>query len=399
MPQRNTDTPLSVSQITQNIKDLLENAFLQVCVKGEVSNCKFHQNGHIYFTLKDPDAQISCVMFHFKAARLKFSPKDGDKVIVTGNISVYAPRGNYQIIVSTMQQAGQGDILQMLEERKQKYYKLGFFDPAKKKPLPAIPKTVGVVTSPTGAALRDILQIANRRNNSTDIIIFPCLTQGDNAAATIADMIQIANFYNLCDVLIVARGGGSIEDLLPFSQECVIEAVAASHIPTVTAVGHEIDYAICDFASDRRAPTPSAAAEFCFPIKDEILNTITTLQEQMQEALNSKIKNMQLLLNNFSRDNMELRFSRIYAPFLQRLDYTKEQLVQNIKEKLQNQKVLVSQLNQTLQNCSPKAILKRGFAVVKDNQTKKIIKDAKNAPQNTPLDIVLYKGNIKATVI
>ena len=251
----------SVSQITDLIKEILETSFRTISIEGEISNWRPSAAGHIYFTLKDNNAQIKAVIFRGAAMKLNFRPKDGDKVRCRGSLSVYAPQGNYQIIVTSMEIAGAGNILQMLEERKRKLAAEGLFDESRKKPLPAMPKTIGVVTSPTGAAIRDILNVSKRRNPGMNIIVLPAIVQGEGAAQTICRMIEIANFYQLCDVLIVGRGGGSLEDLLPFSEESVVRTVAASRIPTISAVGHEIDWALCDYSADRRAPTPSAAAE------------------------------------------------------------------------------------------------------------------------------------------
>ena len=247
----------SVSQITDLIKEILETSFRSIMIEGEISNWRPSAAGHIYFTLKDNNAQIKAVIFRGAAMKLAFRPKDGDKVRCTGNLSVYAPQGNYQIIVNTMEMAGAGNILQMLEERKRKLAAEGLFDENRKKPLPLYPRTIGVVTSPTGAAIRDILNVTKRRNPGMNIIVLPAIVQGDGAAQTICKMIEIANFYQLCDVLIVGRGGGSLEDLLPFSEESVVRAVAASEIPVISAVGHEIDWALCDYSADRNGSSAS----------------------------------------------------------------------------------------------------------------------------------------------
>ena len=271
----------SVSQITSFISEILTETFKNITIEGEISNWKPSTSGHVYFTLKDANAQISAVMFKGSTYHLNFKPKDGDKVRCKGSISVYAPRGNYQIIITSMELAGTGNILQMLEQRKQKLvwcqlsriftwaahgrdadkYESASRVSENKKKLPAFPQTIGVVTSPTGAAIRDILNVTKNRNKSVNILVLPALVQGEGADVSIVKMIEAANNYKLCDILIIGRGGGSLEDLLPFSEESVVRAVAASKIPTISAVGHEIDWAICDYSADRRAPTPSAAAE------------------------------------------------------------------------------------------------------------------------------------------
>ena len=285
----------SVSQINSLISEILQQTFLNITIEGEISNYKPSAAGHIYFTLKDETSAISAVMFRGAAYKLGFKPKDGDKVRCTGSISVYSPRGTYQIIVNKMEMAGSGNILQLLEERKKKLAAEGLFDEARKKPLPFFPRTIGVVTSPTGAAIRDILQITKRRNPAVNVIILPAIVQGAEAAPTICKMIEIANFYELCDVLIVGRGGGSLEDLLPFSEESVVRAVAGSKIPTISAVGHEIDWALCDYAADRRAPTPSAAAEMAVPLLADIQQDLASYKESLYITIKQRLENARLL--------------------------------------------------------------------------------------------------------
>ena len=290
------DIVFSVSQITDLIKEILETSFRTITIEGEISNWRPSAAGHIYFTLKDNNAQIKAVIFRGAAMKLNFRPKDGDKVRCTGSLSVYAPQGNYQIIVNTMEIAGAGNILQMLEERKRKLAAEGLFDDSRKKPLPVMPKTIGVVTSPTGAAIRDILNVTKRRNPGMNILVLPAIVQGDGAAQTICKMLEIANFYELCDVLIVGRGGGSLEDLLPFSEESVVRAVAASKIPTISAVGHEIDWALCDYAADRRAPTPSAAAEMAVPLLADLLQNLAACKDDLYNTIKARTERTRLMV-------------------------------------------------------------------------------------------------------
>ena len=274
VPLFSGDKVFSVSEINSLLKDMLENSFPQICIEGELSNYRPNSSGHLYFTLKDEASQISAVMFRSAAAYLDFVPKDGTKVQCTGRLTVYPARGNYQILITKMTVSGEGAILKMIEERKRRLAAEGLFDEAKKKPLPPFPQTIGIITSPTGAALRDILQIMRRRNKCVSAIVFPSLVQGDGAAESIVHQIKNANNLKKCDVLIVGRGGGSLEDLLPFSDESVVRAIADSNIPVISAVGHEIDWALSDFAADKRAPTPSAAAELTVPQLSDILNTL-----------------------------------------------------------------------------------------------------------------------------
>ncbi|MBT3273514.1 MAG: exodeoxyribonuclease VII large subunit, partial [Spirochaetales bacterium] len=231
----------SVSEITTLIKRSLESEYSGVRIEGEISNFRPAASEHLYFTLKDADAMISAVMFRGRASRLSFQPEDGQLVVAGGNISVYAKRGNYQIICDSLTKAGVGEILVMLEERKKRLAAEGLFDDVYKKPLPLFPSKIAVVTSPTGAALQDIMRVTRRRNAGIDIVVLPALVQGDGAAEAIAKQIKTANQHRLGDVIVVGRGGGSLEDLLPFSEEVVVRAVAESELPIISAVGHEID--------------------------------------------------------------------------------------------------------------------------------------------------------------
>jgi exodeoxyribonuclease VII large subunit len=310
---------LSVSELTSLVKDVLEGSIPRVTVEGEVSNCRPSSAGHLYFALKDSNALLNAVMFRGRAAHLDFQPADGMLVRATGTLSVYAQRGTYQLIVDAMSSSGEGAILQMLEERKRRLAAEGLFDQEKKRPLPPYPASIAVVTSPTGAALQDILQITKRRNPCVNVVVLPCLVQGTEAAPAIARMIRAANYWHLGEVIIVGRGGGSLEDLLPFSDEEVVRAVAESTIPVVSAVGHEIDWALSDFAADLRAPTPSAAAEIVVPEKDAIVDAIREAVEALAQTVEAKLDQARLLLKTFTPESMEMQFRRIEDPVLLRL--------------------------------------------------------------------------------
>ncbi|MBQ3647337.1 MAG: exodeoxyribonuclease VII large subunit, partial [Spirochaetia bacterium] len=294
-----------VSEITKCIKDYLEGEFYSIQIEGEVSGFKPSSSGHFYFTLKDTGAAISAVLFARSAKNAGYLPKDGDLVIVTGYVTVYAKSGNYQIVCSYIEKAGQGDIFAELEKRKQRLASEGLFDEANKKPIPLYPKRIGVVTSPNGAAIRDILRVLKRRNNSIDLIILPAPVQGDEAAPIIASQIRRANMFKMCDVLLVSRGGGAPEDLLPFSDEEVVRAVAASQIPTISAVGHEIDVVLTDFAADLRAPTPSAAAEVVSREADNVLGRILDCSQSIRKEMLDRLDRARLVLDNCSKDNLK----------------------------------------------------------------------------------------------
>lgn len=394
----NSQLPVfSVSQITSLIKEILETSFRTITIEGEISNWRPSSSGHIYFTLKDNVSQIKAVIFRSAAYKLSFSPKDGDKVRCTGNLTVYAAQGNYQIVVSKMEPAGTGNILQMLEERKQKLAAEGLFDSEKKRPLPLFPKTIGVVTSPTGAAIRDILNIAKRRNPKINIIVLPAIVQGDGAAQTIIKMIEIANFYKLCDILIVGRGGGSLEDLLPFSEENVVRAVSSSNIPVISAVGHEIDWALCDYAADFRAPTPSAAAEMAIPVLEDIKIELQDYKEDLYNNINRIVKNTRLLIKSFNPDSLEIKFRNIQQPLLNRFENAKINLFENIKNKIKDYRNIISNSKTILENASPQTILDRGYSMVTDNKGN-IIRNETQVSAGDEIKITLAKGKLSASV-
>lgn len=393
-----TEQIFSVTQITQFIQEVLETTFQTITIEGEISNWRPSTAGHIYFTLKDNQSQIKAVLFKGNAYHLTFRPKDGDKVRCYGRLSVYAPQGTYQIIVNKMEPVGSGNILQMLEERKQKLAKEGLFDESRKKSLPKFPSVIGVVTSPTGAAIKDILQITKRRNSKINVIIFPAIVQGEDAADTIVKMIEIANFYKMCDVLIVGRGGGSLEDLLPFSEEKVVRAVAASEIPTVSAVGHEIDWAICDFAADKRAATPSAAAELTVPLLSDLQNSLSVYKNDLYQNIKQKVENKRLLVKSFNPENLEIRFRNIQQPLLNRFDKAKKDLAENLLEKIKDYRNRLNQAKTILENASPETIFKRGYSMVRTKDSKAIIRDAAQLEINQQIEIVPAKGTIEATV-
>ena len=392
-----SDFVFSVSQLTNLIKDILESSFRSLKIEGEISNWRPSAAGHIYFTLKDNYSQIKAVIFRGAASKLSFHPKDGDKVCCSGNLSVYAPQGNYQIIVNSIEPVGSGNILQMLEERKKKLAAEGLFDSDKKKPLPLFPKTIGVVTSPTGAAIRDILNVTRRRNHTVNITVLPAIVQGDGAADTIVKMIELANYYEMCDVLIVGRGGGSLEDLLPFSEESVVRAVAASKIPTISAVGHEIDWALCDYAADKRAPTPSAAAEMSVPLLADIEQNITFYQNELYNNIKQKIEQKRLLVRSFNPESLEVRFRNIQQPLLNRYATAKEDLLKNLQDKIKDLRTRIKNSVTVLENASPETIFRRGYSMVTD-ENGNIIRDGSAVKAGDKIEITPAKGKFKAVV-
>jgi len=367
---------LTVSELTEKIRACLEGSFSYVYVEGEISNCRPASSGHLYFSLKDANSKIDAVMFKNRLRTLTFEPKDGMLLRVKGSVSVYAPRGTYSIVCEEMEIAGTGEILALLEKRKQKLAAQGLFDAERKKPLPRFPSAVAVVSSPTGAAVRDILNILARRAPNLRVIILPVPVQGEEAAPQIAARIRQANMWQLADVLIVGRGGGSLEDLLPFSDEEVARAIALSDIPVVSAVGHEIDWAISDFAADLRAPTPSAAAELASENFSSITDYIKNAAENFCGVMRSRLEKARLLLKPFSPHDMEYRIRAILQPRLIRLDDAKETLIEAMSQRCANARNRIELASAVIKAASPLSAMEKGFSVVTDSKGKVVVNAA-----------------------
>ena len=388
----------SISEITNRVKDILEKNVGYVVLEGEVSNYKAQTSGHLYFTLKDDNAAISAVMFKMRASGLKFALKDGLTVKASGQISVYQKRGVYQVVIDKMELSGEGDILRMLELRKQKLDSEGLFDPKRKRKLPFLPEKVAIITSPTGAAVQDIINVCTRRNPRLQLNILPAVVQGEEAAPSLIKQLKIANLHNLGDVIIIGRGGGSIEDLLPFSDEGVVREIASSNIPVISSVGHEIDWALSDYASDVRAPTPSAAAELVTPLLSDVIEELNKAHEGLINSINNRIEKLKLLCSSFSGERLELMFRRIEQPFLMRFDDAKEALLQNMKERILETKRYHELLQERLKGVSPKDILKRGFSIV-TNDKGKVVTSSKNVKKCEKLNVMTYNGSFDVSVV
>ncbi|MDR2159321.1 MAG: exodeoxyribonuclease VII large subunit [Treponema sp.] len=390
------DRKFTVSELTDLIKQHLEGAFSSVLVEGELSNCRPSSTGHLYFTLKDAGAGISAVMFRNRFRSLSFEPKDGMLLRVRGSISVYPPRGSYQIICEEMEQAGAGEILAMLERRKRDLAAEGLFDEGRKRPIPRFPAVVGVISSPTGAAVRDILNVLGRRAGGIRVIILPAPVQGNEAAAIIARRIVQANQWKLADVLILGRGGGSLEDLLPFSDEAVVRGVAASAIPVVSAVGHEIDWALCDYAADLRAPTPSAAAELVSENRAAARETVHTLGRNILEGIRGRLERARLLARPFGLEDLEYRFRAILQPRLVRFDDAKEELLRGLQGRAADLGQRLKLALRSLEAGSPLAVLERGFSVVTNGRTGALIRRAADVNAGDRLFIRPLEGLVTA---
>lgn len=340
---------LSVKALTSAIKNLLEGKFPSVQVKGEISNLKEQASGHIYFTLKDLEAQISAVLFRGNAQNLKRPLKNGDQVVVQGAINVYLPRGNYQIVIRKLDYVGVGELLMELHALKAKLDQMGWFDPKRKKGLPRFPKTIGVVTSPTGSVIQDILNILSRRFSGFHLILNPVKVQGEGAASEIANAIEDFNRYRLADVLIVCRGGGSLEDLWAFNEEKVASAIYHSKIPVISAVGHETDFSISDFVADVRSPTPSAAAEIATAETAQQLKFLSESKTRVHRIVATLVQHHRKQLGNFGRHPVLSNPLSLLEPHLQRVDDLHSDLQLSIKRSLQEKQLqLLSLKKQTL---------------------------------------------------
>jgi exodeoxyribonuclease VII large subunit len=398
MPGQQVERIYTVSEITQLIKATLEDGFPWITIKGEISNFRPSSTGHWYFSLKDVDAVISVVMFRGRLDGVRFSPADGMVVKATGSVSVYAKRGSYQLICESLVKAGEGDILAMLEELKQKLAAEGLFDTDRKKSLPLFPSRVAVVTSPTGAAVRDILRILRRRNAGIDVVIIPTPVQGEGADERVARAIELANRHALGDVIIVGRGGGSLEDLLPFSSERVVRAIAASELPVISAVGHETDITLSDFAADIRAPTPSAAAEIVAAPRVELLARVGGLRSMLERDMRQRLEKVRLLLGQFASENLERNVRIFLQPVAQRVDYAADALLQGFRAVALGCRHRFELASRELSSYSPLAILKRGYAVVTHERTGTILLSPQAVRQGDTLSIKLSEGGMRATV-
>lgn len=330
-PQRDIFT---VSRLNREARELLESSLARLWVEGEISNLARPASGHLYFTLKDARAQVSCALFRNRALRLRFTPENGTQVLVRAQVSLYEPRGNYQLIVDQMEEAGDGALRRAFEELKTKLYNEGLFDESNKQPLPGLPRCVGVITSPSGAAIRDVLTVLKRRFPGIPVIIYPTRVQGDGAAAEIITALRRADQRGDCDVLLLTRGGGSLEDLWPFNEEKVARAVKACTLPIVSAVGHEVDVVITDFVADARAATPSAAAELISPDKDELGSRLRQLSARLRQQLMQRLQRRHEQFDWLTRRLRQHHPGRRLEQQAQRLDELEQRLNRTMRQQL-----------------------------------------------------------------
>ena len=389
----------SVSELTDDIKVLLENTFPEVWVEGEISNFSQSQSGHIYFSLKDPKSTLRCVFFRGVNQGLKFSLKDGLQCLAGGRINVYAPSGQYQLNIQRLEPKGAGALQLAFEQLKEKLTQEGLFEPAHKKPLPLLPLRVGVVTSPTGAAIRDILNILKRRAPFVKIILNPVKVQGEGAAEEVAQAIKEFNQYKEVDVLIVGRGGGSLEDLWAFNEEIVARAIYNSRIPVISAVGHEIDWTIADFTSDLRAPTPSAAAELVARQKDDLMSELRHVFSRMSSSMHNKIKTLHKELFRF-QDAYVLKYPLNFIQLsLQRIDELNHRLNQRAGYILETAQHRWTHLAGKLEALSPLNVLSRGYSISFKLPEMKVVTDTSQINTGDRIQTRLKDGSFTSQVI
>ena len=372
-PQDDKREILSVSDLTRNIRFILEENFSNVWVEGEISNFKFHTSGHMYFALKDETAQIQCVMFRSENQRLSFEPTDGVKALCFGRVSVYPVRGQYQLYVERIEPKGVGVLQLRFEQLKAKLQKEGLFDETHKKEIPYLPNRIGIVTSIDGAALRDILHVIERRFQSAHLVIYPVQVQGEGAAESLAGAIEDFNVLRSVDVLIVGRGGGSIEDLWAFNEEIVARAIFNSTIPVISAVGHEVDFTIADFVADLRAPTPSAAAELVLPLREDLILRTSELKSRLTLSTLNLIKTLKQELKLLKESRGLKDPLGIFDIQFQRLDELKKNMSATFKSFLRLKKESFLSLLGKLEALGPIATLKRGFSVTLKLPEEKVI--------------------------
>ncbi|WP_228714684.1 exodeoxyribonuclease VII large subunit [Posidoniimonas corsicana] len=398
MPPGPDHPAMSVAELTAQIKGLVEESFPSVWVTGEVSNFARPASGHCYFTLKDQHAQIRAVVWKGSAARLKFDLTDGLEIVCHGRLDLYAPRGSYQLVIDQAQPQGVGSLELALRQLKEKLTAEGLFDADRKRPLPSFPRRVGFVTSPTGAAIRDFLEVARRRWSGTQVLVIPTRVQGDGAAEEIAAAVQLANRVRpALDVLVVGRGGGSIEDLWCFNEAPVVRAVAASEIPTVSAVGHEIDVTLCDLAADVRAFTPSEAAERVIPSGDEFAGRVQTLHNRLHgTARRATQLRRQRLEALASRRPLARPYSLIqdHSGRLDELQLTAERAVRRLTD--QHRRLLDAAAGR-LHSLSPLAVLSRGYSITQDSKGR-IVRDAAQLRPGERVSLRFAEGEASATV-
>ncbi len=433
----------TVSQLNRETRLLLSQHFQTLQVEGEISNLSTPASGHIYFSLKDTNAQVRCAMFRSQLRRVKFKPENGLQVVLTAQVGLYEPRGDYQLLVESIQEAGDGALQRAFDELKLKLSREGLFDEQRKQSLPPLPSQLGIISSPSGAAVHDILSVISRRFPALPVVLYPTAVQGEAAQFEIAKAIKLANQRKECDVLLVSRGGGSLEDLWAFNEEIVARTIFESQIPVITGIGHEIDFTIADFVADYRAPTPSAAAETITPDQTEWLNRFMQLEKRLLQQLNKALSQNKQQLLWLSKRLQQLHPGKQLQNHFQRLDELENRLLRAVQHNIQQSKIALNNLNiklwqhhpaskikqyqiqhrylsqrliaaqqrqlelkqhqflkcsQTLHAVSPLATLNRGYAIVTEVDTNTVIHNSKTLEQGQHIKTRLGKGSVVSQI-
>ena len=370
----------------------------QVRVQGEISGFKRHSSGHLYFSLKDEEAVVRCVMFRQNAMRVSFLPKDGMKVVLSGSVSLYVRDGAYQVYVQNMQQAGQGELYLRYLALKERMEREGYFDPARKKPVPALPRAVGIVTSGTGAAVQDILQIIGRRFPKMNLVLCPVKVQGEGAAEEIARAIRRLNAENCCDVIICGRGGGSIEDLWAFNEPAVARAIYESRIPVISAVGHETDFTIADFVADLRAPTPSAAAELAVPEYAALRAAVDLDRDRLERGLTHRVERMRAVLIRLAHSASFFRMEQRILGIQQTMESDRERMERALKERLRDSRSRIAAAGEKLSAMNPEAVLERGYTLIR-TQEGRVASSAAEISPGDRVELAFRDGTASAEIL
>ncbi|MBE6048438.1 MAG: exodeoxyribonuclease VII large subunit [Clostridium sp.] len=387
---------LTVSEVNNYLKRIIDNDFIlnNLSVKGEISNLKYHGSGHIYFSLKDSFGKLNCVMFRNRAENLTFRLEEGMSIIAKGRASVYAANGSFQLYCDELEKEGQGELYIKFERLKERLSKEGYFDENLKKDIPTMPKRIGIVTSETGAAVRDIINVSRRRNNLVDLVIYPAKVQGINAYKEVIKGIEYFNLKKSVDVIIIGRGGGSIEELWNFNEEELAMAVFESKIPIISAVGHEVDFTISDFVSDLRAATPSQAAELSVPLEDRIYDDLNNYKKYLNNIIKEKLDREKVKIDSLNKVlNLNSPRNKIFNNYIL-LDGLKDKLDNNILNKLKIEKEKLVGYNNLLIAHNPVNLLNKGYAIIEDDN-KEVISSVEKLKENKNITINLKDGMIK----
>lgn len=386
----------TVSQITARIRESLHKQFRDILVEGEISNFKLYPSGHLYFTLKDEAASLRAVMFNFHGRYPENLVKDGSAVLCRGRIDVYDKRGEYRLLVDDLEVLGLGLLQMQFQMLKEKLFKEGLFDAARKRPLPVLPETIGIITSPAGAAVRDMLKIIFQKYENMGVLIYPVRVQGEGASLEMVEGIAHFNREKEVDVIILGRGGGSLEDLACFNDEKLARAICASGIPVVSAVGHEIDFTIADFVADVRAPTPTAAADMVVKDKEELLAAIAAMEEKLKGSMEKRLDGLKLLLYH---SFVELKERKdIFTKHRIYVDELSNALVRGVTATLEQRRMAVDRLGQRLKDLNPQNILKRGYSITLKKDTREVLKAADQVEQHDQVTVKLFKGELDCIV-